>query len=260
MSNRFSYSKVDCFWSCAYKYKLVYIDKLKAKPDEEPTNALYQGQSIHEAIEKRNINEGLELYKKHFKNFTKAHEFEVFKLELAMKKALEQIPNCSEYEHKLLDDDGFIGYIDGLVKVDEGLYDIYDFKFSNNVSGYKDSGQVHLYKYYFERLTGNKVRDLYYVMIPKFSEKYTEDCDVEKLKQKAIKFYETHDITFEKVEFDRKKINFFFARKALMLKERLFEKRYSFKCAWCEFSKFCSTNGKDRSELLEENECKEVNL
>lgn len=259
MKQKFSYSRVDLYWTCPYQYKLVYIDKLKAKPDDDPASALYEGSSIHEAIEKRSVNEGLELYKKHFKEFNEAHELELFKLELAMNKALEQIPHCDEYEHKLLDEDGFIGYIDGLVKVDEGLYDIYDFKFSNNVNGYKDSGQVHLYKYYFERLTGNKVRDLYYVMIPKFSEKYTEGCDVEKLKQKAIKFYDTHDVTFEKVEFDRKKINFFFARRALMLKEKLFEKRYSFKCGWCAFQKFCSTNGKDKSELIDDSP-KEVSL
>lgn len=260
MSNRFSYSKIDCFWSCAYKYKLVYIDKLKTKPDEEPTNALYQGSSIHEAIEKRSIDEGLNLYKKHFKEFNDAHEFEMYKLNLAMTKALEQIPNCDEYEHKLLDEDGFIGYIDGLVKVDEGVYDLYDFKYSQNVNNYLESGQIHIYKYYYERLTGNKIRDLYYVMIPKCPDKYSKDVSLEKLKEKAKKFYDTHDVSFEKVEFDRKKINFFFARKALMLKEKLFEKKYTFKCSWCEYKKYCSTNGKDRSELLEENECKEVDL
>ena len=185
--------------------------------------------------------------------------FELYKLELASNKAIDVIPN-GEYEFKLEDSDGFIGYIDLLVKVEDGVYDLYDLKFSNNKESYRESSQLHTYKYYFEKITGNKVRNLYYAMIPKFSEKYTEGCDLEKLKQKAIEFYKVHDVTFEQVEFDRKKVNFFFARKALLEKEKIFEKRYSFKCGWCDLQKYCKTNGKDRSELLEENIVKEVSL
>lgn len=258
MSNRVSYSKIDLYWSCAYQYKLTYIDKLKPKPDDNPASALYEGSSLHEAIEKRSIDEGLNLYKSKFDKLGKEHEFEMYKLKLAMIKALSQIPNCDIYEYKLINDE-FIGYIDALVKVDEGIYDIYDFKYSNSVNNYRDSGQVHLYQYYYERLTGNKVRNLYYVMIPKCPDKYDENIEYEKLLKKADKFYESHDVSFEKVEYDRKKINFFFARKAIMEKDKIFEKRYSFKCGWCPFQKYCSTNGKDRSELIDDSP-KEVSL
>lgn len=244
-----SYSKVDTFWTCPYLFRLRYIDKLKAKPDENPASALYEGTSLHEAIEKNSIEEGLNSYKSNYKEIGPEHEFEMYKLEKAMTKALDQIPHDGEFEFKLVDGD-FIGFIDMLIKREDGDYDLLDFKYSNSVNNYKNSGQVHIYKYYFEKITGNKVRDMYYIMIPKCPEKYDEN-NLDELKLKIDDFYNTHDVTFEKVEFDRKKVNNFFARKTLMEKEKLFEKRYSFKCNWCEYQKYCSSKGEDRSELLE---------
>ena len=245
-----SYSKVDTYWTCPYLYKLRYIDKLKVKPDDNPASALYEGTSLHEAIEKRSIDEGLNSYKSNYIELGPEHEFEMYKLTKAMDKALSQIPEGSEYERKILHSD-FIGFIDMLIKVDEGVYDLYDFKYSNSVNNYKNSGQVHIYKYYFEKMTGEQIRNMYYVMIPKCPEKYDPD-KLDELKLKVDKFYNDNDISFELVEFDRQKVNNFFARKTLMEKEKLFDKRYSFKCNWCEFQKYCSSKGEDRSELKEE--------
>ena len=250
-----SYSKVDTYWTCPFLYKLRYIEKLKAKPDENPASALYEGTSLHEAIEKRSIDAGIESYKSNYKELNEEHEFEMYKLRRAMEKAISQIPEGECYEYKILDGD-FIGFIDMLIKVDEGVYDLVDFKYSNSVNNYKSSGQVHLYAYYYEKITGNKIRNLYYAMIPKCTEKYSDGGS----RENVDTFYDTHDVTFEKVEFDRQKINNFFARKAIMEKDKLFEKRYSFKCGWCEFQKYCSSKGKDRSELLEDVSVEEVSL
>lgn len=247
-NNRVSHSKIDTYWTCPYLYKLRYLDKLKTKPDTSPSNALYMGTALHEAIEKRDKKCGLDSYKKNYSNIELAHEIEMYKLERAMDKAIKEIPE-GIYEYKLITDD-FIGFIDMLVPVEEGVYDLMDFKFSN--SSYKESGQVHLYTYYYQKLTGNKIRNIYYVMIPKCTEKYEEGLDVEELQNKIDKFYDSNEIKFEQVEYDQKKVNYFFARKALLEKEKLFEKRYSFKCSWCEYKKYCSSKGKDKSELVEE--------
>lgn len=256
---RVSYSRVDCWWTCPYQYKLNYIDKLKPKKDIDPRNALYEGTSIHEAIEKRSISEGLESYKSNYDELGPEHEFEMYKLEKAMDKAIKQIDYKGEYEYKILTDD-FIGYIDMLIKNDDGTYSLLDFKFSNNVAGYKDSGQLHVYNYYYEKTTGNKVKDLYYVMVPKCPTKYSQDEDIDKLKKEVDDFYSKNNVRFEQVEFDRKKVNYFFARKTLMEKDKIFEKRYSFKCSWCPFQKYCASNGKDKSELEDSGEVKEVSL
>ena len=65
---------------------------------------------------------------------------------------------------------GFIDYLFPLYPSGDGIqwFDIYDFKYSNNVSGYKQSAQLHLYKYFFERDNpGKKIRNLYLVFVPK---------------------------------------------------------------------------------------------
>lgn len=264
MGRRYSYSATSTWWDCPYLYKLKYIDRLEPKPDLSPKNALFLGTSVHEAIEKRSIEEGLNSYKSNYPELTKEHEIELFKLEHIMKKAIDQIPE-GEYEYKLLNDQ-FVGYIDMLVKVDEGIYDLYDFKYSNNVSGYKNSPQIHIYKYFYEYLTGNKIRNMYYVFVPKYDVKLPEDATEDELKESIIDFVNKHDVRFEQIEYDKKQVSFFFARINLIEKAKHFEKRYSFKCKYCDFAKYCKTNGKDRSELVEkeikskENSVEEVNL
>lgn len=259
----FSYSKVECFHNCPYCYKLRYLDKLEPKPDMSPNNALFCGTAVHEGIEKRSVDAAVESYKSHYPELTNAHEIEILKLKTIVPTAIKEIPE-GEYEKCLRDKDGFIGYIDCLVPVEEGVYDLLDFKHSNNVNGYKNSAQVHLYKYYYEKITGNKIRDLYYVFIPKYKDVLTEDMSVEdedKLKQNIIDTLSKKDIIFEKVEYNRQQVNWFFARKALMDKAMEFPKRYSVTCNWCDYQKYCSSNGKDTSELVvKEPEQKEVSL
>ena len=259
----FSYSKVNTWNDCPYKYRLKYIDKLEAKPDTSPSNALYFGTATHCGIEHRSVEAALESYKSNYPEITEAHEIEMLKLKTILPKAFEQIPE-GEYEKCLRDKDGFIGFIDCIVDNGDGTVDLLDFKTSNNISGYLKSGQLHVYKYYYEKLTGNKVRNLYYVFIPKFKDTLTEgmsEQDIEKLKTKIVEYFKDKDITFEKVEYDENKKGLFFARKALMEKDLFFNKKYTTACNWCEFQKYCRTNGKDRSELVEkEPEVKEARL
>ena len=256
----FSFSKVNVYNDCPYKFKLTYIDRLTPKFDEKPTNALCLGTAIHEGIEKRSIEEGINSYRSNYSIWGEDNEIEVYKLSKVLQKALDQIP-VGEYEYKLLGEDGFIGYIDLLVKIDEGLYDLYDFKYSNNASKYRKSGQIHIYKYYYEKLTGNKIRNMYYAMVPKCMEVLNEDLNEVSLKENIDKYLLNRDIQFEKIEYDPMQIKYFFARKTLMEKAVSYEKRYSMSCNWCEFKKYCKTNGKDRSELEEKKEeAKEVDL
>lgn len=241
-----SYSLVNTWNTCPFLYKLKYIDRLEPKDDLSPDNPLFVGTACHEGIEHRDINAAIESYKSHFEEITPEHEAEIEKIKTILPKAFTQIPECETYEYKLDVPDEFVGYIDGLVKNEDGTYDILDFKTSNNISGYKNSPQIHIYKYYFERITGNTVRDLYYVFIPKPEIKLTEGLTN---KDEVLEDLRKKDIHFEKVEYDKQQINYFFARKSLLEKANTFQKRYSTKCNWCPFKKFCKTNGVDRSEL-----------
>lgn len=247
---RASYSSVSCWNTCPFLYKLRYIEHLETIEDTSPTNALYIGTRCHEGIEHRDVNMAINSYTSHFTELTRDHEIEILKLQTILPKAFERIPE-GEYEYKLDVPDEFVGYIDCLVKVEDGVYDLLDFKTTNNISGYKKSPQVMIYKYYYERLTGNKIRDLYYVFIPKSTIKLTEGLSDEDIKTQIVEDLSNKEIHFEKVEYDPQQVNYFFARKKLIEKSKTFEKRYSVSCRWCDFQKFCRTNGADKSELKE---------
>lgn len=259
----FSHSKVETHHSCPYKYKLRYVDKLKPKPDLSPTNALYIGTATHEGIENRNIDKALDSYRSNYPDISKDNELEMYKIRKMLEIAIAEIPE-GIYEFKINDVDGFIGFIDMLVEVEPGIYDLYDFKTSNSASKYKQSTQVHVYKYYYEKLTGNKIRNLYYAMVPKSTVKLADCESYDDAIAKVDDFFKDKSINFVKVDFDRSKVGYFFARKSAMDtsdKTGSYTKIYSTLCRFCEYNKYCSTNGKDRSELIDsDNEYKEVEL
>ena len=48
-----SHSRIECFESCPFKYKLKYLDKLKTlKNTDDANNPLYLGTALHTGIEK----------------------------------------------------------------------------------------------------------------------------------------------------------------------------------------------------------------
>lgn len=255
----YSYSRVSTHNECPYKYKLLYIDKLEPKPDLRPNNPLFIGTAGHTGIETRDVEKAVESYKSNYNELTIDNEIEIYKLRKMVEKANEQIPE-GEYEYKIAYSDGFIGYIDELVKVDEGVYDLYDFKFSQSANKYKSSPQVHIYKYFYEKLTGNTIRDMYFAVVPKVPEVLNEDMNQEKLIQLIDETYKKKGVQFIKIEYDPMQIKYFFAKKSLMDKSDklgIYEKRYSTMCRWCPLQKYCQTNGTDKSELVEkENELK----
>ena len=248
----YSYSKVSCWWQCPYLYKLKYIDKLEEKFDEDPRNALLLGTAIHEGIETQDIDKAINEYLSKYKEITPQHELEVLKLKTILPIAIKQIPRGLNEEKILYHD--FIGFIDLLVEVEDGVYDLYDYKYSANIDGYTKSGQIHLYKYFFEKQTGKKIRNLYYVFIPKDGTVLKEGLDFEETKKKVESSLLSKNIRFEKIEYDPKQISHFFARKTLMEKDTEFNKRFSFSCKWCSFKKFCESKGLDRSEINEKTE------
>ncbi|WP_241360469.1 PD-(D/E)XK nuclease family protein, partial [Pseudomonas aeruginosa] len=92
---------------------------------------------------------------------------EEIKLRNLIPKAADMLPDGGEHEVKL-DCEDFVGYIDLLVPVGDNAFDIHDFKYSNAVDRYKESAQLHLYKYYFERThPGKHIDKLFYLIVPK---------------------------------------------------------------------------------------------
>ena len=232
-----SHSRIETFKNCPYKFKLHYIDGLETLKADEPDNALFLGTGLHTGIEK-GLEAALQEYFNQYPVINDLHINEAMKLEVMIPKAKKMLPE-GQFEVKIEDED-FKGFIDLLVPVDEDTFDIYDFKYSNNVSHYKESVQVHLYKYYFEKLNyGKKIRNLYYLCVPKVNIKQKKTENLYQFRQRIQEELKKAEPQLIHVEYDPTKIIDWMLHVKHTVEAEDFPKDESWLCRYCEFKDYC---------------------
>ena len=200
---QFSYSRVSTYERNPLEYKLRYLEGLTTLPRYDPEDPLVVGTAMHELIQKN--KDAIKQYLMSYPLVTDKHINEAIKLELLSKKALAVLPVTGKYEVTLSNQD-YIGFIDMLVKNEDGTFDIWDFKYSNSIENYMKSAQLHLYKYYLEQ-TGRKVKHLRYLFIPKvrLKQKQTESLyDFRQRLKRAID--KDYQVTIKEVEYNPNKV------------------------------------------------------
>lgn len=244
-----SYSRVSTFNQCPYKYKLSYIDKLKTKFNLDPCNALVLGTAVHTGIEKGSIKVAIKSYYSNYPSVTNLMVHEAIKLEILVDKAIVKLPR-GKYELNISDDD-FTGFLDLLVEVDKDTYDLYDFKYSNNISTYLKSGQLHVYKYWFEKLNPTKrIRNLYFVFIPKVKLKQDEYEEEDSYRNRLIDECKRQEINIVQIDYDFNKVIEFLLDTKHCVESKDFNKNPSNLCYWCDFKKYCETDGKYDGNII----------
>lgn len=280
-----SHSRVECFEGCPYRYKLRYIDKYETLKPDNADNPLFLGTALHTGIEK-DVNTAIKEYFAQYPIITDEHINEAIKLEYQIPKAKSILPQ-GEYEVQIKDEDfiGFIGFIDLLVPVEkeyeyeykdnyetgyewqpttESLmdntkyYDLYDFKYSNNVYHYKDSPQLHLYKYYFEKThPGCKIRDMKFVLVPKVSIRQKKTETLEEFRKRLDEELKKTEIKFLKIDYNPEYVINFLTNTKKMLEEKDFNKNEGWLCSWCEYQDYCK-KGYDYFMNLPENKRRNI--
>ena len=244
-----SHSKVECFESCPYRYDLRYNQEIRTIPPDNADNALFLGTALHTGLEK-DVQTAIHEYFMQYPVISDAHINEAMKLEVMIPKAAAMIPS-GEHEVKIEDDD-FIGFIDLLApakteqklggehQVIPNVYDLYDFKYSNNVSKYKDSPQLHLYKYFFEKNNPGKIiRNMFFLFVPKVNIKQSKKEDLFQFRQRLQEELEKKEPQLVQIEYDPEKvINFLLSTKG-MLEAKDFPKNTSWLCNYCEYKDYC---------------------
>lgn len=251
--SRFGYSAVSCFEQCPYQYKLRYIDQVKTLPSTDPTNALILGTAMHTGIEK-DIQTAIDEYFMSFPVVTDDHINEAIKLEYLLPIVKKMLP---EGTHEVqIKDDNFIGTmdliapVDGMVFYDEvgningyedTIYDLYDFKYSNNWVHYKDSRQLHIYKHYAEKTLGIEIRNMYFVMIPKVQIRQKKTEDLYQFRQRLVKELDKvkDNVKIYPVEYNPKKVIEHLEICQNILNTNDYEKNYTRLCDWCDYKKYC---------------------
>ncbi len=255
---RLSYSRISTYEKCPYQFKLRYIENLQTIFNCDPQNALVLGHALHTGIEK-DVQSAIKEYYSCYPVIKDAHVTEAMKLEYSIPKVKSLLPD-GEHEVKIETSD-FVGFIDLLVPMgymskenplnqygeEVHLYDIYDFKYSNNVQNYMESAQLHLYKYFFE-LThpGKKIRDLYFVFVPKcnLKQKYknktnSRDETIYEFRRRCMGDLESKEIRIEKVKYNPDKVIEFLTSAKGCIEETEYPKNSTRLCDWCEYKDYC---------------------
>ena len=236
-----SHSRVECFHQCKRKFQFRYIDELKTIPDDKPDNALYLGTALHTGLE-IGVEEAIQQYYSNYPIITDEHIHEAMKLEVMIPKAKAMIPDGQN--EVLIDDPDFKGFIDLLVFVGEegGIkyYDIYDFKYSNNKQNYLDSGQLHEYKYFFEKNNPLcSIRNMYFLIVPKSKCKQIKGEDLTSYRQRLLMDLKTLEPELVPVQYDPHKVIRFLLQTKGLLEADAYPKRTGFLCRYCEYQAYC---------------------
>lgn len=254
-----SYSRVLTHEKCPYQFKLRYRDKLETIFNCDPQNALVLGHALHTGIEK-DVSAAIEEYYAAYPVVKDAHVTEAMKLEYLIPKVKEVLPK-GQHEIKIETED-FVGFIDLLVPVDgdvtyddiglidgyeDTLYDIYDFKYSNNVNSYMESAQLHLYKYFFELTNpGKRIRNLYFVFVPKcqLKQKYKNktnprDETIYEFRKRCIEDLKSKEIRIEQVQYEPNKVIEYLISTKRCVEDTEYKKNETRLCDWCEYQLYC---------------------
>lgn len=245
MSNEYSYSRVEKFKICPYSYYLRYL--VKAPPDDNipaPNNPCIVGTALHHGIE-AGIEPAIEEYKENFCIASNGMIEEIIKLEHMIPLVQAELNHLAgdcpvTFEYKLTSPDGFVGFIDCLIKYPDNTYGIYDFKYSNQQERYKQSAQIHLYKHFFEQMNpGAKVSRLGYIMIDKVMIRQKKTEVVGQFRNRLDEAISNAKVTTIEIEYNPEKVRQFFTELRNTLNATEFPKCPSFICNWCEYFEQC---------------------
>lgn len=253
-----SYSRIGTYEKCPYQFKLHYIDGLETIFNCDPQSPLVLGHALHTGIEK-DVNEAIKEYYAAYPVIKDQHVTEAIKLEYLIPKVKAMLPE-GKHEVKIETDD-FKGFIDLLVPrgwmskeslynpygEEVYVYDLYDFKYSNNIPGYMTSGQLHLYKYFFEQTNpGKRIRNLYFVFIPKCNLKMKyknktnkRDETIYEFRKRCIEDLKNKEIRIEQVQYDPNKVIEYLIGVKHCIEDTEYKKTPNRFCDWCEFQQYC---------------------
>lgn len=245
--DRFHFSSAECFDNCPHRFKLRYVDNLDVIPTDDPQNPLRLGTAIHTGAEK-DLQTAVHDYLMSYPVIDDRHINEVIKMEHWIPKLKELLPEgLHEVNFK---NDVYEGTADLLVPVwkeqDPLLptstiewFDLYDFKYSNNIDHYMDSRQLHVYKHYLQKCKGIFIRRMFFVFIPKvmIKQKKTETIDQFRIRLKSE--LEQKEIQIKEVIFDQSKVDDFHESCMNIGLTQDFKKNRSYLCDWCEYQEYC---------------------
>lgn len=240
-----SYSRVGTFTQCPRKFELNYVDGIEVPFNCDAANPLVIGTMLHECIEV-GVDDAIANYKAAYPVMTDLMVNELMKIRVLGQRARELAWGMLDddtdpvFEVKVEDDSGFIGFIDMLIPRGKGLWTMLDFKYSNNVDRYLESGQLSVYKYFYEKThPGEIIQDIAFLIVPKTMIRQKKTEDLYQFRERLATTLEDMWPTLYRVEYDPEKVADFAVGTCAMANATEFPKHESRLCDWCDYKDFC---------------------
>lgn len=260
MEMKFHFSSAETFENCPAKYYFRYEENLETIPSDDAANPLMIGTMLHRSME-TDLETATKEYLMSYPVITDAHIEEVIKLSYWYPKLKELVPDGL---HEVYwENDICAGTIDLLVpatkldlKVPHGTFDLYDYKYSNNINHYMQSKQLHIYKYMYEKVSGRKIRNMFFIFIPKIFIKHKQDESTEEFRSRILEELNKKEIQIKKVEYDADKVAQFYETCIKIGTTDEFTKNYTKNCDWCDYKNYCLKG--ENTMILPSNERREI--
>lgn len=235
-------SAISAFNKCPYNYKLQYVDQLEVLPNQDHDNPLYVGTAIHYGAETESAKKMLECYTNNYYLIGDKHINEMLKLEALLPKLLEVKHSLgTEFIHEYYFTCGtFHGTVDLIVQQEDGTVDLYDYKYcsKNSVEKYKESYQLHLYKYFLEQ-QGYKVGKLGFIFIPKTYIRQNQTEDLYQFRKRLEQELDKLQVTVHYLDYDHNKVIEAMLTGIVALETTEYRKNVSDACKFCPYQEYC---------------------
>lgn len=245
MTFKTSYSRVGTFTQCPRKFAFNYVEGLTVPFNCDAANPLTIGTMLHECIEE-GVDEAIAKYVAKYPVMTDLMVDELMKIRVLGSRARELALGMVDdgvdpvFETKIEDDSGFVGFIDMLIPRGEGLWTMLDFKYSNNVDRYLESGQLSVYKYFYEKThPGEIIQDMAFLIVPKTMIRQKKTEDLYQFRERLSATLEDMWPKLYRVQYDAGQVADFAVGTCTMANASKFPKCQSRLCDWCDYKDFC---------------------
>lgn len=167
------------------------------------------------------------------------HIEEMMKLEILVPKVKNILEQLSIYSHEFrISNSRFVGIVDLIVRNEDGTVDVFDFKYSNNINNYLESGQLHIYKYFLEQI-GFKVRKLGFIFVPKWQGRMKKTEDLYQFRKRLTEEVDKLQIQIAEVKYDPNKVIDFMSNIVDVVECDEYPKNTTKLCDWCDYKNYC---------------------
>ena len=241
--DRFHFSTAQCFDQCPARFDFRYRQGIETLPPDNADNPLLLGTAIHKGMEV-GMEQAIKEYKNSYPVINDLHINEIIKLEYWIPIMKELLPEgLHEVNFK---NEVYEGTADLLVpctkhdlELPHGQFDLYDFKYSNNVDHYMESEQLHVYKYYLERIKGIKIRRMFFVFVPKVQIKQKKTEELQEFRFRILQELKKREIEIKEVIYDPEKVIKFQDTCMKIGLTSEYKKEVNYLCNWCEYKDYC---------------------